>query len=509
MGRSGGNNASIQAYLTPATSPVKSATGRSSTPIGDGFTEEELQQALQPKPVEAWHPEFEYADHEISDLTPGPNAVTFMGRVANIFDVANAPKSPRSAKGCLKLVVKDGAGAITVRLWYASRIPCVRLGSLVSIWTNHVSNGENGSLSSASAPLFASLFPERDRNCHIFVHQNSDDGRYRTPLGYTEGVPLNNLMTLQSFIDGGYDVIDARILVVVKSIGAKKKVTRRDESVTENVTLQVHDDTAEATLGLWGTVASSPASNHNEEVGGNATGQQLATDGWKAGHTVLVLQSPGWKIGRSTYFSLTSATIVDVDPVIPDADWLRRWSARQRSREAVNPAFPEGVFDLETIATGPVRCLFTIANLDEFARCAPGETFQGYMSLLIMEVKFLQYWKRQMLLSGECCTIPIHANALSAACKGCDKQVPLRLNPRIIGQVIDETAVIDGGKLLFSDHAWRELLGRGPEDLLQMQHDELKYLADRMLFCRITILFGWTGDESKAGGRICVLGVRS
>jgi hypothetical protein len=86
-----------------------------------------------------------------------------------------------------------------------------------------VSNGENGNLASISAPLFASLFPERDRNCHLMVHENSDDGRYRSPLGYREGVPLNGLMTLQNFIDGGYDVPDAKILVVVKSVGSRKK----------------------------------------------------------------------------------------------------------------------------------------------------------------------------------------------------------------------------------------------------------------------------------------------
>lgn len=55
------------------------------------------------------------------------------------------------------------------------------------------------------------------------MHRNSDDGRYRTPLGYREGVPQNNLMTLQNFINGGYDVVDARVLIVVKSIGAKKR----------------------------------------------------------------------------------------------------------------------------------------------------------------------------------------------------------------------------------------------------------------------------------------------
>ena len=75
-----------------------------------------------------------------------------------------------------------------------------------------------------SAPLFASLFPERDRSCHLMVHENSDNGAmYRTPLGYRERHPLGGVMTLSNFNEGGYDVVDAKILVVVKSIGAKKK----------------------------------------------------------------------------------------------------------------------------------------------------------------------------------------------------------------------------------------------------------------------------------------------
>lgn len=210
-----------------------------------------------------------------------------------------------------------------------------------------------------------------------------------------------------------------------------------------------------------------------------------------------------------TYLSLTASTIVDVDPDIPDANWLRRWSLRQKSKEAINPAFPEGVFEANLVEHGEVRCLFTIADLDQFARCSPHETFQGYLSLIIMEFKLLEYWKRRMLFSAECCNIPTYANAFSITCKGCDKDVQLRLNPRIMGQVIDETAAITGGKLLFSDQAWHELLGRAPEELLRLSYEEIKYLADRILFCRITALFGWTGDESRAGGRICVLGVRS
>jgi hypothetical protein len=79
-------------------------------------------------------------------------------------------------------------------------------------------------MSSASAPLFASLFPERDRSCHLMVHENSDDGTmFKRPLGHREGRQMSNLMTLQNFIEGGYDVVGAKILVVVKSLGQHKK----------------------------------------------------------------------------------------------------------------------------------------------------------------------------------------------------------------------------------------------------------------------------------------------
>ena len=56
------------------------------------------------------------------------------------------------------------------------------------------------------------------------VHEHSDNGEmYSTPLEYHKGRPLNGVMTLQNFIDAGYDVVDAKILVVVKSIGVKKR----------------------------------------------------------------------------------------------------------------------------------------------------------------------------------------------------------------------------------------------------------------------------------------------
>lgn len=260
---------------------------------------------------------------------------------------------------------------------------------------------------------------------------------------------MADLMTLQNFIDGGYDVVGARILVVVKSLGQRRRgkltinlslmnanhrtVERKDGSSTENISVQVHDDTAGATLGLWGTPALSPTGGFpNSNSTNTADETTKAGSSWKAGETVLLLEAPGWKIGRGNYLSLTTTTIVDVDPAMNDAEWLRRWASRQKVRESLNPPFPEGVFDLDAMVTSPLRCLYTFADLDEFARAAPQETFQGYLSVLVMEVKLLENWKRGMLLCGECCCMSIYANAQSGTCKGCDKQVELRLNPKIV-----------------------------------------------------------------------------
>lgn len=120
MSCQGRSDASIQNFLppTPHTSPIKRSLFSPSAPppIGDGFTAGEVSEALKPKSAEAWQPVAEYVDRDIRDLDPGPAAVTFMGRVANIFDVTHTPKTPQSAQGCVKLCVKDDTGAITVSL---------------------------------------------------------------------------------------------------------------------------------------------------------------------------------------------------------------------------------------------------------------------------------------------------------------------------------------------------------------------------------------------------------
>lgn len=85
----------------------------------------------------------------------------------------------------------------------------------------------------------------------------------------------------------------------------------------------------------------------------------------------------------------------------------------------------------------------------------------------------------------------------------------LRLNPKVVGIMLDETGSIGPGKITWSSKAWTELFGRSEQQLADMSIDGLKYLERRMSGLRVSLIFGWAGVKSRdTGGRLCVLGVR-
>lgn len=113
---------SIQSFfgIAQRTSAPNQSTSEVAPPApsmtpGDGFTKSELYAALHPDITEPLNPGRDYEKSDISSLCPGPKCLSFTGRVSNLFDQTQGSKMPRAAKGCLKLVVKDDSGAITVK----------------------------------------------------------------------------------------------------------------------------------------------------------------------------------------------------------------------------------------------------------------------------------------------------------------------------------------------------------------------------------------------------------
>ena len=71
-----------------------------------------------------------------------------------------------------------------------------------------------------------------------------------------------------------------------------------------------------------------------------------------------------------------------------------------------------------------------------------------------------------------------------------------------VGLLIDETGGITCGKLIWSDEAWEQLLGRNAAGLVEAscspnREELLKYLEHRLLFLKLAVLFGWSEAVSK------------
>lgn len=93
--------------------PSTTATNAVEVEAGDGFTNEEIEATLKPK-LHKWQPRCDYNEVDIGGLEPGPGCVMVVGRVVNLYHEEKLSKSPNGAKGCLKLIVKDDTGALSV-----------------------------------------------------------------------------------------------------------------------------------------------------------------------------------------------------------------------------------------------------------------------------------------------------------------------------------------------------------------------------------------------------------
>ena len=112
---------------------------------------------------------------------------------------------------------------IQIKLYYSKVAYDISLGQLMTIRTPHMSLGKSKNLDSSSAWLETSIFPERDRTCHVSLDRDDGPRQHATPPGYRKGKPLPDLLTLEEYLAGSQEVIGAKLLVCVKSIGGRKK----------------------------------------------------------------------------------------------------------------------------------------------------------------------------------------------------------------------------------------------------------------------------------------------
>jgi hypothetical protein len=191
----------------------------------------------------------------------------------------------------------------------------------------------------------------------------------------------------------------------------------RNGTTSELLSLGIFDDTSDGQLTLYSSLCDSAS---------------LFTPS----KTVLLISNPGWRIEKTAKLTLSGNSRIDVDPDMGDARRLRALAQRVTKKEHVNPAFPITASQVADFENATVKALYTLADVDDFARSLSNtnskETIAGYLSVIITEVNIVTPFKRNMLMSNECCGIPIFSNNVSVRCKQCEKTVALRINSRIV-----------------------------------------------------------------------------
>ncbi|KAM5506899.1 hypothetical protein McanMca71_001804 [Microsporum canis] len=488
----------------------------------------------------------------LGDLTPGPKRIGFDARIVNIYDQSNIyfddstentgrstkKKKPskesggmgagQQARGCLKIILKDDMGCILVKLWYADTTYDLHLGKLVSIWTTHISPFKQqpknpGKADTASTPtsppiqlkdcplkLMTSIFPERDNGCGIKIHERGDIGIIgRIPLGYKFPFALDSLVDAPEKHAVGKPT---KVLVYVYAIGPVRESTNSNKQIVPTIDIGVTDGHSKACVGLYGEAMRSAMK-------------------WIPNSTVLLISNASWKPGSRLY--MTSLTFIEVDPDIIEAEELKKLATRTAVH--VNPPFPTDLFDVEEFESSIQKIKFTLADVDELASSTRTD-FMGYASVVLLDINLAALYKQNCLFCAECCTVPIFSNYKAASCGQCEAEVKLRLNPQIVGSIVDETGMIScfppmfnhatgsdarlsvagqttkvnhmkrkgTSPLLWSADAMHQLLGCDIADILIDHDDEsaeilisLRLLEARLMYSRIILLFGWCSTDQK------------
>jgi hypothetical protein len=243
-----------------------------------------------------------------------------------------------------------------------------------------------------------SIHPGRNGATHIVFHRDDpgsvEDAMLRTPLELPGevGKEISRLMSLLAFLNSGFDLPDAKIMVCVKSVGPRKTIQQnKQREPLHLIEVGVFDETASCTLALWEDKIDSAKA-------------------WIPTHTTLLISSPFIRsrgtsscgVDGSVQIGIGYSSTIDVDPDIPPARWLKRKVQAMCRRASTQAPFPADMWDVDLAMYGPVRTLHTIAEMEEHARDPEtGAKFTGKLSLIIFEVNLLEQRRRGTMYRSE------------------------------------------------------------------------------------------------------------
>ncbi|KAI1186563.1 hypothetical protein F5B17DRAFT_440965 [Nemania serpens] len=509
---------SIQSFYSREV-PSDGGARNSSTPTkaGDGFTPSEVDAVVKPL-SRSFEPSRHYDVCPIAELQTGPHNYKITGRLVNFSSTGGPHRTSTNAGGYHFLVICDGTAAIAIKLYCSPSEYQPLLGQRITVWATAISAGNQAEIGHIPyCSVATTIYPARNAATHIdfLVDEAGSEGDrlLRCPLEVnTEHYDyLPGLMTLKSFLAGGYDLGEGKILVCVRSVGPRRTIQpKKREGTLDLAEVGIYDDTAQCVLKLWEDKIPSAKL-------------------WIPNQTFLLISRPWCQPSSHTNHhgdihaevGIGYGSIVDVDPEFPEAIWLRSKINAMTKKESIVIPFPMNTWDVNMAMYGPDRMLYTLAELEDQVRTQdPARSFTGKLRVVVHGMNLIDHWRKNTTFCTECCGIPLYANKPTATCKNCDAQRDLSLNPRILGSFLDESGVIAGNKLTWNDQAWTQFLfgtetreattackqgatiEQSWKNIAAFDSNLLRDLEAQLLYSRVTLTFGWSTDLD----RLCILG---
>ncbi|CCU76318.1 hypothetical protein BGHDH14_bgh01342 [Blumeria hordei DH14] len=453
-------------------------------------------------PQKKWDLEHDYERLTINKLLPGPKPVSFHGIIVNLSTLhGTSTKHPR-AKGWHYLIIKDAHAVISIKLYFADSQYSFVLGQPLTFWTTFISELSMSELQSQTTlSISANMFPDRVTSDHLRIYPFGPSG------AENNGAPahqcdqkLSSLISLENLFRLGHDCFpDAKILVLVKSIGSSKQIHRRDGGgVQKLVDVILMDQTAECRLTLWNDLSTSAVT-------------------WHAGKTILLITNPGFRTPNSQVaearrgsVEINRYTMIEIDPSVDEVVHLQQWARFKAQCDALTWNSAAEFFDISLAEKTLKQQQLTMSELSLLNRIRADMniTVSGLLSVTLMRMELLSLHIKNKLICGNYS----YSNSMTASCNSCGKLIALEPNARMMGLLLDETGCIHGGSLLWSPQAWETLFGQPLLKMTGWNVEACRLFEQRMCFRRIVLSVVWLGlfDDKldKAARKVFVLDVR-
>ncbi|KTW29367.1 hypothetical protein T552_01321 [Pneumocystis carinii B80] len=388
---------------------------------GNGFEPKNLCSKHSEIYQDNWYPKIKYEETKIKALSESSSPIALTGRIVNTYEI----KNQKNVENTLILIyIKDETDVIEVKYWLNKRNVKeihynLKIDTLCTVFVTKTSVKKEDMciLKEASTVPFYVIVSDDNEITHLSIFKDQDK-MYKKPLKIQKDSIIQGLMSLSTFINGGYMAISKpKVLVSIRKIGNIKNINTKN-GYLDMIELCVFDDTCDAVLVIWGN---------------NAKSAEL----WTPFDTILLLTDISLSFHHEkAYLTIQKYSMVEVNPDM-DIEWLRKYSISISNK--ISDIYKLSLED-KIVNTSSTMETYTLAEIDTMIRLNPKEPIIGFINVLIIKTANLSTLRSSnKIFAGKCCNKVVNALDNNVKCSICFQKIKL-FSDSFIVRLLDESA---------------------------------------------------------------------